>query len=343
MDLRRTRTPNTARLTIIAFFGVAALLAAPRGCQARDDSIEGQVRTSTGTALPNVVRVRLELAANVVVDRQLVGTSGRFAFYNLRDQNYQVIVTADGYQPATVQVDMHYLASRFPTIYLMPLGPKKTPPPPKESITDLAAPKKSRKEYEKGHEALMAKDLAGAREHLERAVAEDPCYARALTALGVVLALKKEFPAAETSFKKSIQCDGGFLEAYFQMQILLDSEKKYSESEAMLEQGLRVAPSDWQLHYRVGAEHHHLQEYQQAEEEYLKAESLSSDVPTEVHLRLADAYMQLKRYDQAYTEMQTYLRVDPNGRLASQTRSMLQRMESMRNSKVPPSKEAPQN
>jgi tetratricopeptide (TPR) repeat protein len=250
----------------------------------------------------------------------------------LTSKFYQVIVTAEGYQPAGAQVDMQYYASRFPTIYLTPLGPKKTPPPPSASTTDLAAPKKARREYEQGHAGLEAKDLAGARQHFERAIEADACYARALTELGVVLTLQGELSSAENSFQKSIHCDGEFLEPYIQLGILLDVEKKYSESEAILQRGLRVAPSDWQPYYRLGAMHQHSGKYKEAEDEYLKAMSLSDAVPAEVHLRLADACLQQKDYDRAYTEMQTYLRIAPDGPLAAQTRTMLQQVELMRKS-----------
>ncbi|HEV2232627.1 MAG TPA: tetratricopeptide repeat protein [Terriglobia bacterium] len=340
MDGRSGHHSGTGRLTIVAFLGLAMLLLAPSACQGSDDSIEGQIRVTTGEPLPPGVTVRLEVAEKIVVDQQLVGATGKFAFYNLKDQSYEIIVTADGFQPATSMVDMHYLASRFPTIYLIPLPPKKATPPPTESTTDLGAPKKARKEFEKGYSALSVKDLGSAQEHLEKAVNQDPCYARALTALGMVFSLKHDFPAAESSFKKSIQCDGGFLDAYIQMQTLLDSEKKYAECESIMQEGLRVAPGEWQLHYGLGIEHHHLGKYPQAAEEYLKAESLSPAVPPDIHFRLADAYLELKEYDEAYVEMQNYLQVDPNGPFAVQTRALLPSVDSMRKSKGQPLKDA---
>ena len=332
MERRLTGIAGISRLRVLAFLGAAALLAASGFCQTRNDSIEGQVRVTTGGPLPFGITVKLEVAENVVAaaDQQKVGETGRFAFYNLREQHYQVIVTADGYQPGTAQVDMQYYASRFPTIYLTPLDAKKTAPQPSGSTTDLAAPKKARKEYEQGHDALEAKDLANARKHFERAIEMDPCYARALTELAVVLSLQGELSSAEGPLQKSIHCDGEFLEAYVQLGILLDIEKKYSESESILQQGVRVAPSDWQPYYRLGAVHQHSGKYKEAAEEYLKAESLSGAVPAEVHVRLADAYLRQKQYDQAYTEVQTYLRVAPDGPLAGQAKSLLQQADSMR-------------
>ena len=328
---RLAKATPAALLKITAFWAATALLAAPGLCQ-EERSIEGQIRVTTGGDLPSGIVVKLELAENVVAAQQLVGKTGKFEFRDLKEQHYQIVVTADGYQPASAQVDMAYYASRFPTVYLTPLGAKKTPPPPSENVTDLAAPKKARKEYEQGHDALQAKDLTSARKHFEAAISMDPCYARALTELGVVLTLQGDLPSAESSFQKSIHCDGEFLEAYLQMGILLDMEKKYSEGESTLRQALRVAPSDWQPYYRLGALQQHAGKYQEAVGEYLKAESLSGAVPVEVHLRLADAYLQQKEYDQAYTELQTYLKIAPDGPLAAQARSLLPQVDSMRKS-----------
>jgi len=336
MERTWARIAGAGHLRVAAFLTAAALLAVLGNCQLTDNSIEGQVRVTTGGDLPSGIVVRLEVAENVVVARQMVGTTGKFEFHNLTQKIYRVIVTADGYQPGSAQVDMQYYASRFPTIYLTPLASKTTPPPPAGNTTDLAAPKKARKEFELGHVALEAKDFAGARSHFERAIATDSCYARALTELGVIFTIQGELSSAENSFQRSIHCDGEFLEAYLQMGILLDIEKKYSEGESILQQALRVAPSDWQPYYRLAAIHQHAGRYKEAEEEYLKAESLSPAVPAEAHLRLADAYLQQKEYDQADAEVQTYLRVAPDGPLHEQANSLRQQIDVLRKSSAAP-------
>jgi len=333
MQRELTRFRGTRRFVLLAFLGAALFLTAPLGCRASDNSIEGQVRVTNGGPLPPGVTVKLEVAENIVVAQKMLDTTGRFAFHDLTDKYYRIVVTAEGYQPASAQVDMQYGASRFPTVYLTPLGPKKTSPAPSESTTDLAAPKKARKEYERGHQALEAKDYAGARTHFEKAMELDKCYARVLTELGVVLTLEGELASAENSFQNSIHCDGAFLEPYLQLGILLDMEKRYAQSESLLQQGLRVAPGDWQPYYRLGIVQQHAGKYKEAAEEYRKAVSLSSAVPAEVHVLLADAYLQQKEYDQAFVEAQTYLGIAPDGPLAGQARSMIQQVEALRKSK----------
>jgi tetratricopeptide (TPR) repeat protein len=224
---------------------------------------------------------------------------------------------------------MGWEASRYPTIYLVPLAKKgsATPSSSAEAATDLAAPKNARKEYEKGSRALHSGNLEEARKHLEKAVAEDPCYARAQTALGLTLSMQQQFAAAESAFNQSIKCDGGFLPAYLQLAILLKAQKKYKECEATLQQGLRLFPNEWRLHYQLGNAHDGSGDYATAEQEFLKAQSINSEVPSEFHLRLASMYLNWKKYDKAHAEMETYLRADPDGRFAEPTRKMMQQME----------------
>jgi tetratricopeptide (TPR) repeat protein len=239
-------------------------------------------------------------------------------------------VTAKGFQTVSQEIDTHWEASRRPTIYLVPLAKKNSPQatPPTVSVTELAAPKRARKEFEKGAQALQKGKTKEAREHLEKAVAEDPCYARAQTALGVALSMQREPAAAESAFDKAIKCDAGFLEAYVQMAVLLNSQAKYKQSQAMLDEGLRRFPNEWRLHYQLGITLDGSRNYETAEKEFLKAQSLEPAVPPEFHLRLADVYLNWKKFDRAHAELEAYLRAEPNGRFAEPTRGLMHRMES---------------
>ncbi|HEV2383255.1 MAG TPA: hypothetical protein VG206_26105 [Terriglobia bacterium] len=128
---------------------------------------------------------------------------------------------------------------------------------------------------------------------------------------------------------KAIECDGGFLYAYIQMAILLNVERKYDENEANLRQALSRFPEEWELHYQSGAAYAGLKDYGNAEGEYLKAQSINAAaLPTEFHVKLADAYLQQKQWEKAYTEMRSYLGSDPSGEFADETRTLMRRMES---------------
>ncbi len=299
--------------------------------------IVGQVRTVDNSPLPQGVRVRLETDDGAFSDQQFVPANGRFHFLGVEGKSYRVVVTAKGFQTGHQKVDNTWGASNSPTIYLAPLV-KENATPPGEPVTDLAAPKRARREYEKGARELEGGNLEEARIHLEKAVAEDPCYARAQTALGVTLSRQQQWAAAESAFHNSIKCDGGFLEAYLQLAILLKGQKKYQECEATLEQGLRQFPSEWRLHYQLANAKEGLGDYETAEQEFLKAQTLNAELPPAFHLQLADLYRNWKKYDKAQAEMQAYLRAAPNGEFAEATRKMLREMPASELASSVPSK-----
>ncbi len=276
------------------------------------------------------VKVVLERAEGVFVAQQFVGNQGKFEFDNLNEETFRVIVTAKGYQTVVQVVDMHYLASRYPSIYLIPEAKKDNGPKPANTVsaTDLAAPKKAVKEYEKGHVALQSEKYDEAREHLEKAIAEYPCYARAHSTLGVTLSMQHQFAPAEASLRKAISCDAGYLEAYLQLGMLLNLQNKYVESETALQTGLQRFPAEWQLYYQLGVSERGLKQLDKAEVAYLKTESINPAVPAEFHVKLADVFLREKKYDKAYSEMQAYLQAAPTGEYAEETRGLMKRLES---------------
>jgi tetratricopeptide (TPR) repeat protein len=273
--------------------------------------------------------VRMEGGEGQFVSERFLGPDGRYTFDGMRGVTYRLIVTGKGFQTVTQLVQMGPMAGQCPTMYLVPMAKKGSASSASSvaTTTDLAAPRKVRKEFEKGFSALESGNVQEARKHLEQAVAEDPCYARAQTALGVTLSMQHQFLAAESAFNKSIKCDGGYLEAYLQLAILLKTQKKYKECHAALEHGLRLFPNEWRLHFQLGNANNSSGDYQAAEQEFLKAQSLNPAVPPEFHLRLADVYVNLNKYDKARTEMEAYLLAAPNGTFAEPTRTRLRQME----------------
>jgi len=323
----RNRTPHSA---LASWFKLAVLLMFTALCDGPAMSqvtraIEGQVRMMGHGPLPLDITVRLEEAEGAYLAQQFVGSDGKFRFDNLNGNLYRLVVTAKGFQTVSQAVDLNWEASRCPTIYLVPTAQKKEGAPA-ETATDLAVPK-ALKEYEKGSFLLRNGNLEEARKHLEDAVAEDPCYARAHTALGKTLIMQSQFLAAESAFNKAIKCDGQFLEAYVLLTVLLNTERKYTESKAELAQGLRRFPNEWRLQDELGQAEVGSGNYEQAEQAYLKAQSINPEVPPEFHLRLAGVYLKWKKQDKAYAELESYLRAAPHGPMAEPARKMMQQLE----------------
>lgn len=291
-------------------------------------TLGGWVHADYGQAIPSGVTVHLETDQGMPVREQPVDSSGYFEFVGLAKTSYRLTVSAPGFQAYERDVDLRPVGSRLNvSIELSPSNkPRPILPPAAASFTDNNASRRARKEFEKGDRALQQANLTEAQSHLEKAVNEYPCYARAQTALAVVRSGQHQFSASEAALKKATQCDPDFLEAYAELGQLYYSEDRYQESVAILQQGVRRSPGSWQFHYQLGASDYGLRQYVEAEQEYLRAESLSSLVPAEIHVKLADVYLKEAAYLKAYAEMQAYLRAEPNGRFAAELRSVSQRM-----------------
>jgi tetratricopeptide (TPR) repeat protein len=308
-------------------FSFLFVLGAALGLCQETFMVEGQVVTDRGSPVPTQVHLRLETVDGQLVADQPADSRGLFRFINIDRRAYRLTVTANGFQAVQQWLDVRRGMARYLiTINMSPVE-KRMPGDETISVTELSAPKKARKEYEKGNRAFQKGDLPEARGHLEKAVSLYPCYARAQTTLGMTLELQSELSAAESTLRKAIKCDAGFLPAHIQLAILLNHEKRFAESEADLKKAQAHFPGAWQLSYQLAAAHYGLGRYGEAEREYLKAESLNTEVPAEIHVRLADIYTQQGAYGKAYGEMQMYLRVEPKGRFAAKVTEVMHRME----------------
>ena len=250
-------------------------------------------------------------------------------------------VTAQGFETWQQDLDLGRGASQYTVrITLTPLNKVKQIPASAPALTDEHAPKTARKEYEKGSRALAARQLDEARAHLEKALSEFPCYARAQTDLAVVLIERRELPGAETALRQAVRCDPGFPDAYTQLGQLLNAEKKFAESADLLQDGLRRSPGAWQFYYQLAIAHFGLKQYSQAEEECLKVQSLNSNAPADLHIKLADVYLKESAYDKAYAQMQAYLQAEPEGRFAAKIKAIMRQMESSGALRAPPAQSA---
>ena len=346
MPHQRPKLPMAKNLAIASILIMHIYSADPAAAQ-QVVTLVGEVRAESGAIIGHSVTLRLETAEGDLVDQQMGTSDARFEFGSLSHIVYRLRVTAPGFQAYEMNVDLTGPSYNVSIqIVLTPSIKNKTAAADLPALTDGAAPRKARKEYEKGSRALRDKNIDEARLHLERATKEYPCYARAQTDLALTFVMQKNIPSAEAALRKSISCDADYLEAYSRLGILLDSTKRFAESEKILEEGLRRSPNSWDLHYHLAGVYSGLEQYDKAVEEYLKVRSLNPAPPAELRVRLADLYYRMKDYNKSYAEMQAYLNEEPNGRFADRTRMVMQEMESsgmVHFVPVQPSPPAPQN
>ncbi len=294
----------------------------------REANIVGRVRTDQGAVVKSAM-VRLETPDGERVAEQPVSTAGEFYFSFVPKRRYVLVVTADGFETYRDTIDLGEGANEVTkNVVLSPLGktPSAATSPP--ALSDVQAPREAKREYEKAEKALQSHKLGDARKHLEAAVQQYPCYARAQTDLGLLLSGQKDYKGSETALRASVKCDPGYLDAYSALGALLNAEKRYDEAASVLEQGVRQAPGSWQFHFQMGVAEYGLKHYDDAEQQYLKAQSLASTPDPELHAKLADVYLRKNDFPKAYAEMQNYLKAEPHGALAPRIKDIIKQMES---------------
>jgi tetratricopeptide (TPR) repeat protein len=335
-----SRRSASAYLSVPFLLSVALLAPLPAACQ-ETVVLSGKVVTYTGQTIPSGVMVTLETESGERAVQTLANSPGRFDIAGLKKLRYRLIVTAEGFETWQQDVDLGYGASQYTVrITLTPLNKVKESPGAAPTLTDEQAPKTARKEYEEGSRTLAARQLDEARTHLEKALSEFPCYARAQTDLAVILTERRDLQGAETALRKAVQCDSGFPDAYTQPGQLLSAEKKFAESADLLQDGLRRSPGASQFYYQLAMAHFGLKQYSQAEEEYLKVQSLNPNAPADLHVKLADVYLKENAYVKAYARMQVYLQVEPEGRFVAKINAIMRQMESSGALRAPPTEAA---
>ncbi|MFZ0961425.1 MAG: tetratricopeptide repeat protein [Terriglobia bacterium] len=291
--------------------------------------LAGQVRSSNGEAIRTGIIVALEALDHTPMATKQADSDGQFEFEIVPGNTCFLRVSAEGFKTFQQRLDeVIFIQYRSViNVVLTPVGQSKSNEAAPAILTDQKAPQKARHELAKGVQALLKEKYPEARAHFEKAIAVYPCYARAQTELAIVLIPSGDFSEAESSLRKSIQCDSGYQQARLVLGQLLNMQKRFGESEKTLSEAVRLAPSSWELYYQLGIAEFGLGKYAKAAEAFEEVLSFNPAPPSSCYARAADAYLAQKTYDKAYAMMEDYLRIDPQGRFAEKMRATIQKME----------------
>jgi len=151
----------------------------------------GQVQTKDGRGISEGVMISVQTSDGAPVATRQPDWNGNFEFPGLSPTIYTLSAKAEKFQKSQQTLDFTDARVTYHTfnIVLSPLEKPAVNLADLPALTDQAAPKSARKEFEKGSRAWRENKPAEARQHLQKAIEEYPCYARAQTALaGVDLA-----------------------------------------------------------------------------------------------------------------------------------------------------------
>ncbi|HEU4834411.1 MAG TPA: tetratricopeptide repeat protein [Pyrinomonadaceae bacterium] len=302
--------------------------------------IHGQVRFAEGGAPAANVVVRLEsYDGGGSISEAFTDRLGKFRFTNIPPAQYSVRVRQSGYRDAQQNVDMTTTTSGLVMLQLLREAPRSTSTSTVGSI-DANVPPAAQKEFDKGTAALAegGKDkTAFAAKCFEKAVSIYPKFVEAHLKLGTAYMDLEQWDKAEKALLGTIEVDPKAFNALFALSEIYLRQNKIADAEKVLVQGLAIQDQSYLGHLNLARVYwekaRSVKDLAQAQpalekayEEVKRALTLNPDLAG-AHLLKGNLLLRVSRTADALVEFNEYLRLEPNGPFAAETRALVEKIK----------------
>lgn len=197
------------------------------------------------------------------------------------------------------------------------------------SVKSLLAPPEAKRLLEKGKKEASAQQWPDAEKHLTRATGIYPPYAEAWHELGLVLQREKKSDDARKAFEQALAADPGFLRPYFGLAGLAADAEDWKQMKEISDRAVALAADPRMLFYNAIASFN-LKQFDDAERSLIRASSIDSQhqVP-QIDLLLGDILIERHDYAGAAKHVRDFLAHAPDGPQAESAREELRRLEAV--------------
>ena len=301
--------------------------------------IHGQVRFSEGGAPAEHVVVRLEsYDGGGSISEAFTDRLGKFQFTALPPAQYSVRVRQSGYRDAQETVDMTTTSSGLVLLQLSRDASSSSTIARTGSI-DANVPAAAQKEFDKGVTALAegGKDkLSFAVKCFEKAVSLYPKFVEARLKLGTGYMDLGQWEKAEQALLATIEVDESAFNALFALSEIYLRQNKLSDAEKVLVKGLAIQDQSYLGHLNLARVYwekaRETKDLAQAKpaleksyEEVKRALTLNPELAG-AHLLKGNLLLRVGRTSDAVAEFNEYLRLEPNGSFATETRTLIEKV-----------------
>ena len=287
-------------------------------------TISGSVFVENMGQPASSVKVEVRSATGGQVSVAYTDSSGRFQADGSNATSYIVSVEAPGYEPVEERVDP---AGAGSSVILTLKKAKTVEPDPSSgrytvSVRDLSAPGKARKQFEKGLERLQKKDVAGSIAYFKEATDAFPDYYEAFYQLGLANLELRRGDEAERALQKAIDLSGGHnADPQFALGALLCDRSQFADAERVTRRGLEIDPVSWRGYLFLGEALYGQNYLAAAEKNARMAISRKSDLAS-AYVLLANIDIRRHDYRNAITELDTFLKLRPDGPTSKEARDV---------------------
>jgi len=334
----------------LALCHVVSLAQVPRGPAASGNlEIHGQVRFAEGGAPAENVLVRLEsFDGGGSISEAFTDRLGKFRFSGLFAAQYAVKVHQSGYLDTQQMVDLQTSSSGFVMLQLSPDNSRSVTNTTTAGSIDATVPVAAQKEFDKGIATLAEsgkpKTIEAAK-HLEKALSIYPQFVAASLKLGTVYMDLEEWDKAEQALLNTIQLDPKAANAFFALGEVYLRKNKNQEAEQVLAKGLAIDDRSFLGHLNLARVYWERVRnnkdlvaakpmLEKSYDEVKRALQLNPNLAG-AHLLKGNLLLRAGRATDALTEFDEYLRLEPKGELANETRALVDKIKSTTSHNTP--------
>jgi Flp pilus assembly protein TadD len=190
------------------------------------------------------------------------------------------------------------------------------------SAADLAIPHGAQKEFDKSNELIARQDFSKAIQHLNRAIAIYPAYAGAFNNLGVIYARLADRDREREALQKAISINDHFAPAYVNLGRMNIATGDFPSAESALNKAASFDPTDAMTLVLLAYSELMDKHFDQVIAASRKAHTLPG-THAFVHQLAARAFEQKRDAADAITELEQFLKEEPEGQRADIARKEL--------------------
>lgn len=292
--------------------------------------IHGQVRIAGSEAVIQGVMVRLEGESGAIVQQTATDGLGQFEFPSLGQGIYYVVARTPGYRDARQRVDLTISPRAYVLLHLTKNldgeGTTTSSAAAAIPVRIYQIPAQALREIEKAQAELFGKkNIAAGIGHLKKAIELYPASPEMYLLLGTAYMDLNNVPEAKKALMRAIELDQKMAAAYFALGECYNQEHEYSEAEDVLLKGLALDEKAWQGHLALGKTYWAMGDVGRAAPHAIRAHELKPDFPP-VHLLMGNIFLRHRDAQRALAEFEDYLKQDPEGPFAGQTRALVDKI-----------------
>ncbi|MDQ3746728.1 MAG: DUF2012 domain-containing protein [Acidobacteriota bacterium] len=324
--------------TRLALLSLALLLAASAARAQGQITLEGRVMLPSGMQPTQSVRVTLTQSGRPVYET-FTDLSGRFSFTGLRSGTYQLTAEGDDqtFETTSVTVDIAGgLAQTFTqNIQLRPRAGASVQPATTVAAEEIDpdVPEAAREKYRQGLKSAAAGKAEQAVKLLQEAVVAHARFYAANLALAEQLSKLQRYDEALAAYRRAGELKPDRAEPYVGVGVTLVSQKRYDEGIKMLRGVLEVDKDLPAPYLSLGYAEMMTGDYKSSEEHLLRALELAR--PTLAHVYLANVYEQTGQFTKAVTQLEAYLKENPNSPQTEAVRAAIEKLKKKAKDKKP--------